>query len=120
MADSTSGPPQAPAPSRTCTLYEDRDFGGARWMLRNGDVMRMIRQPEVGTSDGIHRFIYQPSWNDMVSSFKVDSGCTLTLWEHINRGGSYFRATKSRTYVGDSWNDKASEAVCECQGLPNL
>jgi hypothetical protein len=120
VADNQSGPAQGKTASGTCTLYEHRDFAGAHWVLRNGDVMRMIRQPDVGTSDGIHRFIYQPSWNDNVSSFRVDPGCTLTLWEHINYGGAHFRANKSRSFVGDSWNDKASEAVCECPGLPNL
>ena len=112
--------PKGPPPSRTCTVFEHRDFGGAHWTLRNGDVLRMVREPDVGTSDGIHRFIYQPSWNDKISSFKVDPGCTLTLWEHVNYGGSRFRATKSYNFVGDAWNDKASDAVCECTGLPNL
>ena len=87
--------------------------------LHNGDDMKMINSPALGTSDGIHRFIYEPSWNDKVSSFKVGPGCTLTLWEHVNQGGHYFRANKSYTYIGDRWNDKASDAVCECAGLPN-
>ena len=104
----------------TCTIYQDRDYGGSHWVLRNGDDMKMISVPDVGTSDGIHRFIYQPSWNDNVSSFKVEPGCTLTLWEHVDHGGHYFRSNKSYTYVGDRWNDKASEAVCECAGLPNF
>ena len=117
-AGSGSAPQGAPA-SRTCTVFEHRDDGGAHWTLRNGDVLRMVGAPDVGTSDGIHRFIYQPSWNDKVSSFKVDPGCTLTLWEHINYGGHHFRATKSDSFVGDAWNDKASEAACECTGLPN-
>jgi syncollin len=104
----------------TCTIFEHRDYGGAHWMLRNGDDMKMISEPGFGTSDGIHRFIYQPSWNDKVSSFKVEQGCTLTLWEHVNHGGHHFRSKSSYKYVGDGWNDKASEAVCECAGLPNL
>jgi hypothetical protein len=103
----------------TCTIFEHRDYGGAHWTLHNGDDMKMINAPDVGTSDGIHRFLYDPSWNDKVSSFKVDPGCTLTLWEHVNQGGSHFRADKSYTYVGDGWNDKASEAVCECTGMAN-
>jgi len=114
-----SGKNSGTPPSRTCTVYEHRDYGGAHWTLRNGDVLRMVRAPDVGTSDGIHRFIYQPSWNDKVSSFKVDPGCSLTLWEHVNYGGSRFRANKSYSYVGDGWNDKASDAVCECTGSAN-
>ncbi|WP_219909751.1 peptidase inhibitor family I36 protein [Pseudoduganella armeniaca] len=100
----------------TCTVYEHRDFGGAHWTLHDGDVLRMIRPPQLGTSDGIHRFIYESSWNDKVSSFTVGPTCTLTLWEHVNYGGHHFRANRSRSYVGDRWNDKASDAVCECKG----
>lgn len=111
--------PAVARPGRTCTVYEHRDFGGAHWTLQNGDVLRMVRPPELGISDGIHRFIYEASWNDKVSSFKVGPTCTLTLWEHVNYGGHHFRANRSRSYVGDRWNDKASDAVCECEGLPN-
>ena len=125
-----AGPAPAPAPAprppadnstkqaRTCTLYEHRDFGGAHYTLRNGDVMYMIRNPDpgVGTSDGIHRFIYEPSWNDKLSSFKVEGGCTLTLWEDVNRGGHHFTANRGYSFVGDGWNDKASQADCSCPG----
>ena len=105
--------------NHTCTIFEHRDYGGAHWTLQNGDDLKMISPPDVGVSDGIHRFIYEPSWNDKVSSFQVGPTCTLTLWEHVDRGGHYFRASKSYKYVGDAWNDKASEAVCECAGLSN-
>jgi syncollin len=118
-----SGKPEGSAqPQRTCTLYEHRDFGGAHYTLRSGDVMYMIRnpQPEVGKSDGIHRFIYEPSWNDKLSSFKVEGGCSLTLWEDVNQGGHHFTSNKSYSYVGDGWNDKASQADCSCPGLPNF
>lgn len=103
----------------TCTIFSDRDYKGSHWTLRNGDDMKMIATPQLGTSDGIHRFLYEPSWNDKVSSFKVDPGCTLTLWEDVNNGGHHFRSNRSYLYVGDRWNDKASEAICECAGLPN-
>lgn len=104
----------------TCVLFEHRDYGGSRKTLQNGDDLKMIDSPDLGTSDGIHNFMYDASWNDNVSSFKVGPTCTLTLWEHVGRGGHHFRANKSFKYVGDSWNDKASEATCECAGLPNL
>jgi len=119
-------PPRPPADSgqrqaRTCTLYEHRDYGGAHYTLRNGDAFYMVRNPDpgVGKSDGIHRFIYEPSWNDKLSSFKVEGGCTLTLWEHVNRGGHRFTANRSYTFVGDGWNDKASQADCSCPGGAN-
>ena len=103
----------------SCTIYENRDYKGAAWTLHNGDDMKMVAQGDIGISDGIHRFLYQPSWNDAVSSFKVSPGCTLTLWEHVDQKGSHFRSNRSYLYVGDRWNDRASEAVCECPGLPN-
>ena len=107
------------AQAATCTLYQDRDYGGSHYVLHNGDDLLMINPPDVGTSDGIHRFRYNSSWNDQVSSFKVGGGCTLTLWEHVNKGGAHFRSKRSYSYVGSGWNDKASEALCECAGLPN-
>jgi len=118
-------PPRPPDNSqkqaRTCTLYEHRDYGGAHYTLRNGDAFYMVRNPDpgVGRSDGIHRFIYEPSWNDKVTSFEVEGGCTLTLWVHVNRGGHRFTANRSYTFVGDGWNDKASQADCSCPGGAN-
>ncbi|WP_246675317.1 peptidase inhibitor family I36 protein [Mesorhizobium sp. B2-3-4] len=109
----------ANAASRTCTIYSDRDFGGSHWTLGSGDDMKMVNAPDVGISDGIHRFIYEPSWNDQVSSFKVKRGCTITLWEHVDRGGHHFRSSSSYSYVGSGWNDKASEAECDCGGGAN-
>lgn len=122
-ANAVSGVKFKPAPVRgTCTLYEHRDFGGAHYVLGNGAVMYMISNPDpsIGTSDGIHSFIYEPSWNDKLSSFKVQGGCTLTLWEHVNHGGHHFTSNESYAYVGDRWNDKASQADCSCPGLPNF
>jgi hypothetical protein len=42
------------AHANTCTLYEHRNFGGARYVLQNGDDLQMINPPDIGTSDGIH------------------------------------------------------------------
>jgi len=109
-------------PRKVCTLFEHRDYGGAHYELGNGDVLYMIRNPDpsIGVSDGIHNFIYEPTWNDKTSSFKVQGGCTLTLWENVNRGGHHFSTNRSYTYIGDGWNDKASEADCSCPGLANF
>lgn len=109
------------APRPGCTLYEHRDFGGAKKRLANGDDLLMINDPDpsVGTSTAIYRIRYDASWNDVVSSFRVDAGCTLSLWEHVNKGGARFRSSRSYNYVGSRWNDQASEALCHCQGLPN-
>jgi len=104
-------PPQR---ARTCTVYEHRDFGGAHRTLGHRDVLRMVNPPALGTSDGIYRYLYAPSWNDQISSFRTAPGCTMTLWEHVNRGGHHLRSNRDRAYVGDGWNDKASDAVCDC------
>jgi hypothetical protein len=106
----------------SCTLFEHRDYGGAHKRLANGDDLLMINdpQPDVGTSNGVFNIRYDNSWNDVVSSFKVDPSCTLTLWQHVNKGGARFRSKISYRYVGSRWNDQASEAMCTCPGLPNF
>jgi len=98
-----------------CKIFEHRDYGGAWYNLKNGERMIMVDGNNCISSDGRNCGpIYYPEWNDDVSSFKVTRGCTITLWEHINQGGAHFRSSKNYSYVGDSWNDKASEALCEC------
>ena len=104
----------------TCTLYDNRDFGGSHYVLHGGDDLQMINPPSIGTSDGIHRFLYNRSWNDHVSSFKVDKGCTLTLWENVNQGGHHFRSNRSYSYLGGAWSDKTSEASCDCGVTANF
>jgi syncollin len=112
MAADAAPPPQR---SRTCTVYEHRDYGGAHRTLGHRDVLRMVNPPALGTSDGVYRYLYAPSWNDQISSFRTAPGCTMTLWEHVNRGGHHLRSNRDRAYVGDGWNDKASDAVCDCE-----
>jgi hypothetical protein len=99
-----------------CNLFEHRDYGGASWYMEAGERLKMVNGESVGCSaPGCENVYYEPSWNDSVSSFKVDSGCRLTLWEHVNQGGAHFRTSKSYKYVGGDWNDVASEAVCTCR-----
>jgi syncollin len=100
-----------------CWIYEDRDYGGEVHTLLNGDRMIMTEPPEVVSSSAhdSERVIYDDWWNDTVSSFKVSRGCTLTLWEDINQEGARFRSSRSFLYVGDRWNDEASEALCTCR-----
>lgn len=76
-----------------CTLYQHRDYGGSRWGLDDYERMIMIDGEPLGCTtnghgDGCESTTYNSSWNDHVSSFKVTSGCTLTMWEHINQGGA--------------------------------
>jgi syncollin len=102
----------------TCTLYQHRDYRGSHYALGNGDGMKMVngetRCHSVSHGSGGSCTYYEPSWNDQVSSFRVRNGCTLTLWQHVNRGGARFRSSDSYTYVGGGWNDQASEARCTC------
>ena len=103
-----------------CRIFQHRDYGGAGYTLNHLERMKMVHGESLGCTTnghggGCESVIYQPSWNDQVSSFKVTPGCTLTLWQHVNEGGAHFRANQSYKYVGDRWNDQASEALCVCR-----
>lgn len=103
-----------------CRIFQHRDYGGSGYTLGNLDRMKMVRGESLGCTTnghggGCESVIYDPSWNDQVSSFKVTRGCTLTLWQHVNEGGAHFRSNRSYTYVGSAWNDEASEALCVCR-----
>jgi syncollin len=103
----------------TCTIYQHRDYGGSGWTLGHFERMKMVNGESVGCTtnghgSGCESTIYDPSWNDQVSSFRVSGGCTLSLWQHVNGGGSRFRSNRSYRYVGGRWNDQASEALCMC------
>lgn len=102
-----------------CRIFQHRDYGGAGYTLDHFERMIMVNGESLGCTThghggGCESTTYNASWNDHVSSFKVTPGCTLTLWEHVNEGGARFRSSKSYKYVGDAWNDKASEALCMC------
>src|SRR5574337_346792 len=101
-----------------CILFQHRDYQGARYALGDGDAMIMKKGETTCTSvshgSGGSCTYYEPSWNDELSSFRVTNGCTLTLYENFNRGGSHFRSNRSYKYVGSAWNDEASEAYCSC------
>jgi hypothetical protein len=61
--------------------------------------------------------LYNTTWNDQVSSFRVGNGCTITLWQHVQGcrgGGAHFRANRSYSYVGSAWNDQTSFVECNC------
>lgn len=102
-----------------CTLYQHRDFGGARFVLGNGDTLFMKNNPNpgIGTTTNGHGYevFYNRSWNDQVSSFKVSAGCTLTLWKNHDYKGDRWATSQSYKYVGSRWNDEASTAQCLCR-----
>lgn len=102
-----------------CTLYQHRDYGGSHWTLSDYDRMIMTEGESYGCTTnghggGCESVIYDPSWNDQVSSFRVTNGCTLTLLEDIGDDDPHFRSSGSYKYVGGDWNDEASEAYCSC------
>jgi syncollin len=104
----------------SCTIYQHRDYGGSAYRLGHLDRMKMVHGESLGCTTnghggGCESVLYEPSWNDQVSSFKVAPGCTITLWQHVNEGGARFRTYKSYRYVGSGWNDEASEALCTCR-----
>ena len=112
----------SPAAARAdCTLYQHRDYGGSHWSLSHFERMVMTNGESLGCTTnghggGCESTTYEPSWNDQVSSFRVSQGCTLSLWVDVNEGGARFRSDTSYKYVGSRWNDKASEALCMCNG----
>jgi hypothetical protein len=107
--------------SANCVVYQHRDFKGASYRLNDGDSLQMGGEPcgrtqSHGTPRG--RMLYNRSWNDQVSSFRVGAGCTITLWQHVQGcrgGGAYFRANQSHSYVGSRWNDQTSFVDCTCR-----
>jgi hypothetical protein len=110
QASQTVGPPRA----GVCVLWEHREMQGARMRLPHGDRVSFAREA-VGNSS----WRESPTWNDVVSSATLDSGCTLRVWEHSLAGGESreWRAGGSRLlvkYVGDRWNDRISSATCLC------
>jgi syncollin len=109
----------APLAYAGCSLFEHRDYQGAEWYLEDLERMIMVDGESLGCTTnghggGCESVYYESSWNDVVSSFRVDSGCIITLWEHVNEDGARFRSDTSYRYVGGDWNDVASEAVCSC------
>lgn len=110
MAELTVGP----RPTGRCTLFEHRDMQGARLRLPANERVSFARG-DVGSS----AWRELPSWNDVVSSARVDAGCRLRVWEHmLGQGASKEWSGGSKgllvKYVGDAWNDRVSSATCLC------
>ncbi len=103
-----------------CRIFQHRDYRGSGYTLNHFERMKMTRGESLGCTTnghggGCESTIYDRSWNDQVSSFKVTNGCTLSLWQNLNEGGARFRSSRSYLYVGSRWNDEASEALCMCR-----
>jgi syncollin len=107
----------APLTAHACaTLFEHIDFGGASWYMEDNEHLVMDDGESFGCSTpGCESWYYESSWDESVSSFQVEPGCTLTLWEDTDEDGAYFRSSRSYSYVGSDWNDEASSAHCICR-----
>jgi hypothetical protein len=111
------------ASAQDCRVFQHRDYGGASWGLLSGERLAGISSNIGQTCSHVNCTIFwRPDWNDHISSFRVRSGCTITLWQHIDgsrippRGyGAYFRSNRSYRYVGSRWNDQASLVECRCR-----
>jgi hypothetical protein len=111
------------ASAQDCRVFQHRDYGGASWGLLSGERLAGINSDINQTCSHVNCTIFwRPDWNDQISSFRVRSGCTITLWQHIDgsrlppRGyGAHFRSSRSYRYVGSRWNDQTSLVECRCR-----
>lgn len=97
-----------------CMVFEHRDMQGAKMRLANGDRVSFAREDLGNTT-----WREKPSWNDALSSARIDPGCHLRVWEHMAGTGAmkeWHGGSKGLLvyYVGDRWNDRVSSAVCHC------
>ena len=103
-----------------CMVYEDRDYRGARFGLNGNNWLMMGACAEDIGRKGGGRGYCRRNWNDRISSYRVTSDCYLRLWadaDDYSPAGVRFSRNYgvNVSYVGDSWNDKASWASCYCR-----
>lgn len=63
---------------------------------------------------GIGKNNFASSWNDYISSLKVNHGCKMTMYEHSNQQGAGVTFIENTPWVGYYWNDKFSSNECTC------
>lgn len=97
-----------------CTFYQHDFHRGSSWRLANNERMIMVRGQDVGTTNGSWTY-FRPEWNDKISSFKLEAGCTITLWEHADARGRRLETDKTYFSLGGRWNDRASDVSCRCR-----
>lgn len=116
----------AEAAQANCSVYQHRDYQGARWTLRSGSMLAGVAQPANVrggcTGPGCATVHWQPAWNDQISSFRVAKNCEISLHQHIDasvyppRGyGMMWRANSNFKFVGSQWNDQTSLVTCTCR-----
>lgn len=84
------------------TIYEHSNYKGKAQSFREGKFN--INQLGIG--------------NDQLSSVRVSQGYILRVYEHANYQGRYIDFTASKSFVGNTWNDKAS-SVMVMKAKPN-
>ncbi len=84
-----------------CTLYEHTRYKGEAYFLDSGEESNAL----------------PGSWNDRVSSVKVDRGCKLTVYQHRKYAGDRRAFTGDASDVGSLWNDEISSARCSCDEM---
>jgi hypothetical protein len=86
-------PAPAPKPAAQPVIYADRDFAGDSMTLQAG-TYDLTTPGAVG--------------NDAISSVKVPSGWTVTLYENTGQQGASKSFTSDTAYVGDDFDNVAS------------
>lgn len=87
------GDDPTPKPAGQPAIYADRNFSGASMTLQAG-TYDLTKPGAVG--------------NDSISSVKVPSGWTVTLYADTGLQGASKAFTSDTAYVGDDFNDVAS------------
>ncbi len=115
------------AQSGTCQIYQDYDYGGKSGTVvgtaQSGDAVLFVNEGDapqnlkefLGGRVG-YRLFYDPSWNNMLSSVKVASGCTAEFHNSLQmQQGS---TMPFDSYTSDTPrvknNDSAKMVICRC------
>ncbi len=98
-----AGPASADHHERGVTLYRDSNFGGASQTFYDGDEIPRFGSGAIG--------------NDSASSLRVDFGCQVTLYEHVDFRGAAVTLGEDVPDLGRSGigNDRASSLQVECR-----
>ncbi|MGE0178917.1 MAG: peptidase inhibitor family I36 protein [Sphingomonas sp.] len=94
------GPPAPAVAARSCTAFENDNYGGRRLDLHDGTEMEWVGR----------------GWNDRISSVACASGCRLIAYQTIVFGGARANFTGARPTLGTSWDDRISALRVACDG----
>lgn len=83
--------------SQAC-FYQDDNYLGKSMCLHRGETFDAK---------------YDLSYNDMISSMKIDPGLTVIVYVDSDFKGDSQRYTQSTPQVGPTWNDKISSIIVQ-------